>query len=164
MQTIKMKVPVPCKVEYTVRHKGKGKNNLRVRFGSFYNLIWANAHDFDIEPGKSKSRTTEEKKDNTGSEDGWQDVRWRLSRKALTKAIRLGIDLHRDTPQGRDRRDKRVQPHCYQPRLIDRRAPQGTTGTVRTTSVPQTIPWVLPETIDVCRSPKSARAGKAYIP
>jgi hypothetical protein len=87
MQTIKMKVPVPCKVEYTVRHKGKGKNKLRVRFGSFYNLIWANAHDFDIKPGKSKSRTTEEKKDNTGSEDGWQDVRWRFSRKALTKAI-----------------------------------------------------------------------------
>ena len=87
MQIVKMKVPVPCKIEYTVRHKGKGKNKLRFRFGSFYNLLYAKVHDIDIKPGKSKSRTTEAKKDNTGAEDGWQDVRWRLSRKALTKAI-----------------------------------------------------------------------------
>lgn len=43
--------------------------------------------DFDVEPGKSKSRTEEFKDDTTGSEDSRQDVRWRLSRSALTKAI-----------------------------------------------------------------------------
>lgn len=87
MQTVKMSVPVPCKIEYTVRHKGEGNNKLRVRFGSFFHLVWSKVHDFEIEPGKSKSRNTEEKSDDSGTEDSWQDVRWRLSRAALTKAI-----------------------------------------------------------------------------
>lgn len=87
MQTIKMTVPVPCKIEYTVRHKGDGNNKLRVRYGYFYNLVWANVNDFDLEPGKSQSRNTEQINDNTGTEDGRQDVRWRLSRSVLTKAI-----------------------------------------------------------------------------
>lgn len=87
MQTIKMSVPVPCRIEYTVRHEGDGNNDLRVRFGNYLHLIWGQVHDFEIEPGKSKSRSTEIGSDNTGSEDNNQDVRWRLSRKALTKAI-----------------------------------------------------------------------------
>jgi hypothetical protein len=87
MQTIRMSVPVPCRIDYTVRHKGDGKNDLRVRFGSFWHLIWAQAHDFEVAPDKAKSRTTEVKNDNSGSEDATQDVRWRLSRKVLTKAI-----------------------------------------------------------------------------
>jgi hypothetical protein len=87
MQTVKMSVPVPCKIEYTVRHKGDGNNKLRVRFGSFFHLVWGKVHDFEIKPGKSKSRTTEEKKDDSGAEDARQDVRWRLSRAVLTKAI-----------------------------------------------------------------------------
>lgn len=87
MQTIKMSVPVPCMIEYTIRHKGDGNNDLRVRFGNFLHLIWGKVHDFEIEPGKSKSRSIELGSDTTGAEDAKQDVRWRLSRKALTKAI-----------------------------------------------------------------------------
>ena len=87
MQTIKMSVPVPCKIEYSVRHKGSGNNDLRVRFGSYWHLLWGNVHDFKIEPGKSNSRTDEVGKDTSGSDDARQDVRWRLSRGALTKAI-----------------------------------------------------------------------------
>lgn len=87
MQTIKMSVPVPCKIQYTVRHKGDGNNDLRVRFGSFFHLIWAQVHDFDVDPGKSQSRSAERTGDNTGEEDGKQEVRWRLSRKVLTKPI-----------------------------------------------------------------------------
>ena len=67
MQTIKMSVPVPCKVQYTVRHKGDGNNKLRVRHGSFFHLVWAKTHDFDLEAGKSATRTTERKSDSTGS-------------------------------------------------------------------------------------------------
>ena len=87
MQTIKMSVPVPCKIQYTVRHKGDGKNRLRVRHGSFYHLLWGQVHDFEVEPGKSRSRTAEENKDTSYEEDARQDIRWRLSRKVLTKAI-----------------------------------------------------------------------------
>ncbi len=87
MQTIKMSVPVPCRIQYTVRHKGDGNNTLRVRFGSFFHLIWAQVHDFDVDPGKSLSRSAERTGDNTGEEDDKQDVRWRLSRKVLTKPI-----------------------------------------------------------------------------
>lgn len=87
LQTIKLDVPVPCRIDYTVRHKGDGNNNLRVRFGSFFHLIWAKVHDFEIEPGKSASRSPERTSDATGSEDQRQDVRWRLSRTLLTKAI-----------------------------------------------------------------------------
>ncbi len=87
METVRMTVPVPCKIEYTVRHKGHGNNQLRVRFGSYWNLIWAKIHDFELEPDKSASRTSEINNDDTGSEDGKQDVRWRLSRAILTKEI-----------------------------------------------------------------------------
>jgi hypothetical protein len=87
MQTIKMTVPVPCTIEYTVRHKGGGNNDLRVRFGSFWNLIWAKVHDFELEPGKSASRSPDVNNDDTGSADAKQDVRWRLSRAILTKEI-----------------------------------------------------------------------------
>jgi len=87
MQTIKMSVPNPCKIEYTVRHKGKGNNDLRVRYGSYYHLLWSQVHDFEVEPGKSKTKSTEEKDDDTGSNDGKQDIRWRLSRAIMTKAI-----------------------------------------------------------------------------
>lgn len=87
MQTIKMSVPTPCRIEYTVRHKGDGKNKLRVRFGAYWHLVWGQVHDFEIEPGRSKSRSTKIGSDTTGSEDDKQDVRWRLSRTALTKAI-----------------------------------------------------------------------------
>jgi hypothetical protein len=87
MQTIKLSAPVRCKIEYTVRHKGDGKNKLRVRFGNYFHLIWGQVHDFEIEPGKSKSRNTEIGSDTTSGDDAQQDVRWRLSRAALTKAI-----------------------------------------------------------------------------
>jgi len=87
MQIIKMSVPAPCKIQYTVRHKGDGNNKLRVRYGSFQNVIWGKVHDFDLEPGKSASRSTVENDDDTGPEDGKQDIRWRLSRAVLTKAI-----------------------------------------------------------------------------
>lgn len=87
MQTIKMSVPTPCKIDYTVRHKGKGNNKLRVRYGSFYHLVWSQVHDYEIEPGDSKSRKAEEQDDDTGSNDGKQDVRWRLSRSIMSKAI-----------------------------------------------------------------------------
>ena len=84
MHTVKMRVPAPCRIEYTVRHKGKGTNKLRVRFGSFFHLVWAKTHDFDLEKGESKSRETDQKGDGG---DDFEDVRWRLSRKALTKEI-----------------------------------------------------------------------------
>ena len=87
LQTIKMSIPVPCRIEYTVRHNGKGKNKLRVRCGNFWHLIWAKVHDFEIEPGKSKSRTLEINSDTTGTDDQRQDFRWRLSRAILTKEI-----------------------------------------------------------------------------
>jgi hypothetical protein len=82
-----MTVPVPCRIDYTVRHKGDGNNELRVRFGSYWNLIWAKIHDFELDPGKSASRTSDVLSDDTGSDDTKQDVRWRLSRAVLTKAI-----------------------------------------------------------------------------
>jgi len=41
MQTLRMTVPVPCRIEYTVRHKGDGDNKLRVQFGWLLQLIWA---------------------------------------------------------------------------------------------------------------------------
>jgi hypothetical protein len=87
MQTLRTTVPVPCRIDYTVRHKGDGNNELRVRFGDFFHLIWAKDHDFQIEAGKSKSRTIEIKTDTSGDDDAKQDIRWRLSRKVLTKAI-----------------------------------------------------------------------------
>lgn len=87
MQTIKMTVPAPCQIQYTVRHKGDGNNNLRVRYGSFQQVIWGNVHDIDLEPGKAASRSVVENDDDTGPEDAKQDIRWRLSRKVLTKAI-----------------------------------------------------------------------------
>lgn len=87
MQTVKMSIPVPCKIEYSVRHKGDGNNKLRVRCGNFWHLIWAKVHDFDIDPGKSKSRTLEIISDTTGTDDAKQDFRWRLSRSVLSKAI-----------------------------------------------------------------------------
>ena len=87
MQTVRMSVPVPCRIEYTGKHRGKGDNELRVRFGSFYHLIWSQVHDFELQAGKSRSRSTEEKSDDSGTEDSWQDVRWRLSRKVFTKEI-----------------------------------------------------------------------------
>ena len=87
MQAIKMSIPVPCRIEYTVRHNGNGKNKLRVRCGNFWHLIWANIHDFEIESGKSKSRTVDINKDTTGTDDQRQDFRWRLSRAVLTKEI-----------------------------------------------------------------------------
>jgi hypothetical protein len=87
MQVVKTSVPVPCRIEYTVRHRGDGKNALRVRFGSYWHLIWAKIHDFDVERGKSRSRSVEIKNDTSNSEGDLQDVRWRLSRKALTKEI-----------------------------------------------------------------------------
>ena len=87
MQTVRLSIPVPCKVEYTVRHKGKGNNELRVRFGNFWNLIWAKIHDFDLEHGDSASRSLDFTSDTTGSDDGMTDIRWRLSRAILTKAI-----------------------------------------------------------------------------
>lgn len=87
LQTVKLNVPVPCKIQYTVRHRGDGNNKLRVRYGYFFHLIWAQVHDFYIEAGKSASRSTEQINDDTGLEDQRQDVRWRLSRAVLTKAI-----------------------------------------------------------------------------
>ncbi len=59
----------------------------RVRYRYFYNLVWANIDDIDIEPGKSASRSTDQINDNSGAADQKQDVRWRLSRAVLTKAI-----------------------------------------------------------------------------
>jgi len=87
MQTIKMTVPLPCRIEYSVKHKGEGNNDLRVRFGNFVHLIWGQLHDFEVQPGKSKSRSMELETDMTGAEDNLQDVRWRLSRAVLTKEI-----------------------------------------------------------------------------
>jgi hypothetical protein len=87
MQTVKMSIPVPCKIEYTVRHKGDGNNKLRVRCGNYWHLIWAKVHDFDLDPGTSKSRTLEITSDATGTDDAMQDFRWRLSRSILSKAI-----------------------------------------------------------------------------
>ena len=87
MATVQMTVPVPCRIDYTVRHKGDGNNELRVRFGSYWNLIWGKIHDFELDPGKSASRTSDVLSDDTGSDDAKQDVRWRLSRAVLTKAI-----------------------------------------------------------------------------
>lgn len=87
METVRLTVPVPCRIDYTIHHKGDGNNDLRVRFGSFWNLIWGKIHDFDLEPGKSAGRTPDINNDDTGSEDGKQDVRWRLSRAILTKEI-----------------------------------------------------------------------------
>lgn len=87
MNVVKLSVPVPSMFEYTVTARGNGTNRLRVRFGTFFHLIWANVHDFELEPGQSQSRTVTLNHDDTGTSDGEQDVRFRLSRKALTKAI-----------------------------------------------------------------------------
>jgi hypothetical protein len=87
MQVIQLSVPVPCRIEYTVRHKGEGNNDLRVRCGIFWHMVWGQVHDFEIERGKSASRKTELANDTTGSDDARQDFRWRLSRAVLTKEI-----------------------------------------------------------------------------
>jgi hypothetical protein len=87
MQVIELSIPVPCRIEYKVKHKGEGNNDLRVRCGGFWHLVWGQIHDFEIEPGKSASRTTEFNNDTTGSEDAKQAFRWRLSRGLLSKAI-----------------------------------------------------------------------------
>jgi hypothetical protein len=84
MQTVKVSMAVPCKVEYTVRHKGAGKNELRVRFGNYWHLVWAKIDDFNLEPDQTRSRSQEFINDNTGSDDGVTDIRWRLSRAILT--------------------------------------------------------------------------------
>jgi len=88
MQTLKTTVPVPCRIEYTVRHKGDGDNDLRVRFGEFLLLLWGKDHDFEVEPGKARSRTADINSGTTGKQsDPNEDVRWRLSRAVLTKVI-----------------------------------------------------------------------------
>jgi len=87
MQTVKVSITVPCKVEYTVRHKGAGNNELRVRFGNYWHLVWAKIHDFKLEPDEAGSRSLDFTNDNTGSDDGVTDIRWRLSRAILTKPI-----------------------------------------------------------------------------
>ena len=93
MHVVKLSVPVPCKIEYTVRASGNGKNQLRVRFGNLFILVWGKVHDFELEPGESASRVVEISRDHTTElQDGQQDVRFRLSRKALTKAIDYEIE------------------------------------------------------------------------
>jgi hypothetical protein len=74
MEAVKMTVPVPSRIDYTVR-QGDGNNELRVRFGSYWNLIWGKIHDFELDPGKSASRISDVNTDDTGSEDARQDVR-----------------------------------------------------------------------------------------
>jgi hypothetical protein len=123
MQTVKMSVPVPCTIEYTVRHRGDGNNKLRVRFGNFWHFVWAQVHDFHIEALKSKSRTSE-----FGGEDENQDVRWRLSRGALTKAI--DWELTYTSPVSRAGPMRRASATRPSPTMTDRPIAAGPCGAV----------------------------------
>jgi hypothetical protein len=87
MNVVNLSITVPAKIEYTVTARGEGGNRLRVRCGNFIHLIWAKVHDFELDPGESGTRSFEVNSDMTGTEDGKHDIRFRLSRKALTKAI-----------------------------------------------------------------------------
>lgn len=88
LDTIMFTVNLPATISYTISAKGKGKNDLRVRTGQKAILIWAQIHDFDVSPGKNKSREFDTNLDlTTPTTDNKQDIRIRLSRKIGTKAI-----------------------------------------------------------------------------
>jgi hypothetical protein len=88
LDTLIFTVDLPADVTYTVTAKGKGDNKLRVRCGQKLIAIWAQLHDFELEPGESKTRSFGTSIDGTTpTTDGRQDVRIRLSRAILTKEI-----------------------------------------------------------------------------
>lgn len=93
VDNIEFTVNVPAKISYTVSAKGSGSNELRVRSQTKLVLIWATVHDFKVDPGKSKTKSFEANSDTTTStSDGKQDLRFKLSRKALTKEIEWELE------------------------------------------------------------------------
>jgi hypothetical protein len=88
LDTIEFTVDLPATITYTVTAKGEGDNELRVRTGQRVILIWAQIHDFSIEPGHAQTKSFSTDLDlTTPTTDRKQDVRIRLSRKILTKEI-----------------------------------------------------------------------------
>jgi hypothetical protein len=88
LDTIVFTVDLPADITYTVTAKGDGDNRLRVRCGQQLIAIWAQIHDFYMEPGQSATRSFQTDIDGTTpTTDRKQDVRIRLSRDILTKEI-----------------------------------------------------------------------------
>ena len=94
LDTLVFTVDVPCEISYSVTAKGQGDNKLRVRCGQKLILIWAQIHDFEIAPGKSKTKSFRTGIDGaTPTTDGKQEVRLRMSRKVLTQEIDWEVEL-----------------------------------------------------------------------
>ncbi|MCA9660649.1 MAG: hypothetical protein KC486_20070 [Myxococcales bacterium] len=94
VDTVTFTVNLPADISYTVRARGSGDNELRVRCAQKLVLIWAQVHDFKLSPGESKSRSFSTSIDGTTpTTDGRQDVRIKLSRKILTKELDWELDF-----------------------------------------------------------------------
>ena len=88
VDTIIFTVDLPADITYTVKAKGSGDNQLRVRCGQKMVAIWAQIHDFEVPLGKSRTKSFSTSIDGTlPTTDGKQDIRIRLSRAVLTKKI-----------------------------------------------------------------------------
>lgn len=85
---VRISVKGPATVHYTVRHNGKGNNALRVRTQSYTVAIWGEMQDFEVQPGRSATRTIAFDWDTTPNTfDGEQDFRFKLSRTVGSKEI-----------------------------------------------------------------------------
>jgi hypothetical protein len=88
LDTVIFSVDLPADISYTVKATGGGNNKLRVRCGQKLVAIWAQIHDFDVEPGQTKTRSFSTSIDGTTpTNDLKQDIRIRLSRPVLTEQI-----------------------------------------------------------------------------
>jgi hypothetical protein len=86
--TVKISAQGPATLNVTVRHRGTGNNDLRVRLGSYTIVVWGQYDDYDVAPGRSVTRSIPFDWDRTGDvSNGIQDFRVRLSRTVLSKRI-----------------------------------------------------------------------------
>lgn len=93
LDTVVFTVDLPATISYTVKAKGSGSNQLRVRCGQKLIAIWAQLHDFKLSPGQSASRSFKTDLDGTTpTTDRRQDIRIRLSRDILTQEIDWELD------------------------------------------------------------------------
>jgi hypothetical protein len=106
---VKFTATAPATIEYTVRHKGKGNNPLRVRLADLVIVVWGQMHDFEVQPGKSATRRVDFDWDMTPSTfDGKQDFRLRLSRDILTKEIPWEVNIKVTPPQWTSKTDRKA--------------------------------------------------------
>lgn len=88
IDTVVFSVDLPAEITYTVKAIGQGHNKMRVRCGQQLVAIWAQIHDFELEPGQSATRSFHTGIDGTlPTTDGKQDVRIRMSRDLTTKEM-----------------------------------------------------------------------------